>query len=95
MRLVAENLVALAALVLDARQAGRAVALLAATAALLESADIAGEPVEQAAYERTLAEAHAQAGEASWSTAWAAGQAMPLDEAIDYALDETLAAEVR
>ena len=42
--------------------------------------------VERPSYERTLAAAHAQLDEAAFVTAWAAGQAIPLDQRIIEAL---------
>ncbi len=43
-------------------------------------------PAEQAAYERQLLAARAQLGEGAYAVAWAAGQAMTVEQAIDEAL---------
>ncbi len=40
-------------------------------------------------YERNLASARAQMEHAAWQVAWAEGQAMSMEQAIAYALEET------
>lgn len=46
-------------------------------------------PVEQAFYERYLSGARTQLAAAGFAAAWAEGQAMTLEQAVAYALDET------
>jgi hypothetical protein len=43
---------------------------------------------EMADYERNLSIARAELDEQSWQQAWAEGQAMDMDRAIEYALKE-------
>ena len=43
-------------------------------------------PAARATYERALATARAQLDEATFDAAWAAGQALTLEEAIAYAM---------
>ncbi|MEZ4735883.1 MAG: tetratricopeptide repeat protein [Caldilineaceae bacterium] len=62
--------------------------LLGATAASRAMTGVVIPPRERAAYEQTLAAVRAGLGEAAFATAWAAGHAMPLDQAVDYALAE-------
>jgi predicted ATPase/DNA-binding SARP family transcriptional activator len=66
----------------------RAVQLFAATGRLMEIFGISLDPVDQDDYERDVALARAQLGEEDFATAWAEGQAMSLEEAIAYALEE-------
>ncbi|MDQ5852092.1 MAG: tetratricopeptide repeat protein, partial [Chloroflexota bacterium] len=47
---------------------------------------------ERAKYEEHVAAARAQLGEAAWEAAWAEGRAMPLEQAIAYALEEAASA---
>jgi hypothetical protein len=42
-------------------------------------------------YERYLASARAQLDEAAWEAAWQEGQAMTLEQAVEYALNENQA----
>jgi tetratricopeptide (TPR) repeat protein len=46
------------------------------------------EPLHQAEYERAIMLARAQLGEAAWAAAYAQGRALPLEQAIAYALSE-------
>jgi len=47
-------------------------------------------PIAQGAeYERTMAEGRAALGEAAFAAAWAEGRAMSLEQALEYALEET------
>jgi hypothetical protein len=45
-------------------------------------------PVDRGDYERDVALARAQLGEEAFVIAWATGQAMSLEQAIAYALEE-------
>jgi lactam utilization protein B len=46
--------------------------------------------VHQRELERDMTAARAQLDEATWAAAWAAGQAMTLEQAIAYALEENV-----
>jgi predicted ATPase/transcriptional regulator with XRE-family HTH domain/Tfp pilus assembly protein PilF len=72
--------------------AGRAAVLGGAAATLRETIGSALSPPERSFYERTIAVARDQFDALAWAAAWAEGQAMPLDQAIDYGLigDEAL-----
>jgi predicted ATPase/DNA-binding XRE family transcriptional regulator len=74
-------------------QVERAVRLQGAGQALLETAGDSGPPLfkapaEQAAEAAVLAAARARLDEATWEAAWAAGQAMSLEQAVAYGLQE-------
>ena len=45
-------------------------------------------PAARATYEQAMAIAHAQLGEEACGEAWAAGQALPLEQALAYTLGE-------
>jgi hypothetical protein len=66
----------------------RAARLFGASEALSEEMGAPPESGESALQEPYLAAARSQLDEASWQEAWAQGQAMTLEEAISYALDE-------
>ena len=66
-----------------AQLAGAAEALRAATGLTLE-------PFDRGVYERAVAAAQASLGEEAFAAAFAAGQAMTLDEAVAYALGEDI-----
>jgi predicted ATPase/DNA-binding CsgD family transcriptional regulator len=68
------------------RQASRAARLFGAAEALREVGRIPLPPVNRADYERDVAATRAQLDTATFAAAWAAGQAMTLDEAIAEAL---------
>jgi predicted ATPase/transcriptional regulator with XRE-family HTH domain len=70
-----------------AAQPAGAVRLFGAAEAVRESAGIPLPPVRRAAYERDLAAARAQLDQRAWETAWAAGRALSLEQAIAEALD--------
>lgn len=65
----------------------RATRLLGAAERLGESIGTVLIPAEQAEHERSVAIARAGLGESAFAAAWAAGQAMTLDEAIACALE--------
>ena len=56
--------------------------------ALRRSLGSALPPVDREGHERYLAAARAHLDEAAWEAAWAEGRAMPLEQAIAYALEE-------
>jgi DNA-binding NarL/FixJ family response regulator len=59
-----------------------------------ESMEEAGAPVynyympDHVLYQRTLAAARSQLGEAAWTTAWGEGRAMSPEQAVEYALEQ-------
>jgi len=66
----------------------RAARLFGAAEALRESVCVPLPRVHRADYERDVAAARTQLDEATFAVAWAAGQAMTLEQAIAYALSE-------
>jgi predicted ATPase len=66
----------------------RAARLWGAAESLREAAAVPIWPDERRDYERIVATARAQLGEDAFATAWAEGHALPLDQAIAYALEE-------
>jgi non-specific serine/threonine protein kinase len=60
--------------------------LFGAVAALRETISLPRLPVDRPTYERDVAAMRAQLDEATFAAAWAAGQAMPLEQASDAAL---------
>jgi predicted ATPase/class 3 adenylate cyclase len=66
----------------------RAARLWGAEEALREAAALPIWPDVQPIYDRAVAAARAQCGEAVFAAAWAAGRAMPLEQAIAYALED-------
>ena len=66
--------------------------LFGATEALREAMGWPLPPVSRADYERDVAAARAQLGEATFAAAWAAGRALPLEQAITDALNATSSA---
>ena len=68
-------------------QAGRAARLYGAAAALREAIGVPLPPADRAVHDRGLAAARAGLGEAAFAIAWAAGQALPLEQAVADALE--------
>jgi tetratricopeptide (TPR) repeat protein len=87
MRDVAYSIAGLAAVAGAQQLPNRAVRLLGAAEALREAVGIPLPPAYRAAHERDVAAARAQLDEAAFAAAWAAGRALPLEQAIDEALD--------
>jgi hypothetical protein len=69
-------------------EAERAAKLFGASEALPEAMGAPLEPGDRALQEPYLAAARSQLDEAAWQEAWAQGQAMTLEEAISYVLEE-------
>jgi predicted ATPase len=82
---VALCLLGLAEVACDQDQAERAITLLGAAQSLLDATGVRKSPSDQARYERTLAAARAQVGEAAFHAAWADGRAMTFEQAVEYA----------
>ncbi len=68
------------------RDAARAARLAGAAEALRGSSGYALEPDERGLYERTVAQARAALGDEAFNTAFAAGQALTMDDAVALAL---------
>ena len=60
-----------------------------ATEALREAICAPMPPVERPDYDRAVAAARAQLGEVAFSSGWAEGRAMTLEQAIAHALEQT------
>jgi predicted ATPase/class 3 adenylate cyclase len=70
----------------------RAARLLGAAEARCEALGLRLWAVERDEWARTTARARAQLGEAAFAAAWTAGQALPLEQAVAYALEDAPAA---
>ena len=66
----------------------RAARLWGAAEGLRQSIGCRSAPAARATYERAMAVARAQLGDEAFAAAWAAGQALPLKQALAEALDE-------
>jgi predicted ATPase len=86
-RALPDQLEAFADIVIAQQRPERAARLLGAAAALREVLHGPMFPVDQPDYERTLAMVRTQLDETAFATAWAEGQAMTIEQAIDYALN--------
>ena len=64
----------------------RAARLFGAAEALREAAGAPMPPIERGDYEREVTDVLDALGEDTFTAAWAAGRAMPLEQAIAYAL---------
>jgi hypothetical protein len=62
--------------------------LLGAAEALLKASGSTWWPADRVEYERNLATLRAALSEAAFAAAWAEGQAMTLERAIAYALEQ-------
>ncbi len=84
---ISESLEGFASLAVSEGQMRRAAQLLAMSEALRDTTGTPLTPAEHSIYERNIAAARTQLGEVMFTAAWLKGRAMPLDEAIDYALN--------
>jgi predicted ATPase/transcriptional regulator with XRE-family HTH domain len=66
----------------------RSAVLYGAVAALREATGAQVPPLDRASYARSADRVRARLGQAAFAAAWDAGHAMPLDQAIAYALDD-------
>ncbi len=80
------NLSGMAAVVADMSDLSRATRLAAAAETLRLSVGVAREPVEGRIYEHAVASARAGLSEVAFRAAWAEGEQMSLNEAVNYAL---------
>jgi non-specific serine/threonine protein kinase len=87
-RRLAECLEELAGLAAALGRPHSAAMLGGAAGALRESLGSPAEPMEQASIETTTGTARAALGDAAFAAAWVAGQALSLEEAVAYALDQ-------
>jgi predicted ATPase/DNA-binding XRE family transcriptional regulator len=78
----------LAVVAMATRQPSRAARLFGAASGLREVIGTPVAMVDRVALDRTVAEAQAALGDRAFALAWAAGQAMALNEAIAYALED-------
>jgi non-specific serine/threonine protein kinase len=79
----------LAAVAAIARQAERAARLFGAAEALAEEIEYLLEPADRTDQDWALQVARGQMTEATFAAAWSEGRAMPLDEAVAYALEDS------
>jgi predicted ATPase/class 3 adenylate cyclase/Tfp pilus assembly protein PilF len=89
LRRCAEDLEHLASTAAVAGQGARTARLLGAAAAVRETLGAPQPPDERADIEQAVAAARAALGEDAWAAAYAAGQALTLEEAIAEELEET------
>jgi predicted ATPase/DNA-binding XRE family transcriptional regulator len=85
---IARSLERLARIAGRGGQPVRAARLFGAAEALRQKEDIPIMPVDYPTYEKTVVEAHTQLDEAEWAKAWQEGQAMTVEDAVEYALME-------
>ena len=76
----------LAAVASSQGQPERAARLLGAAETVREAGGFALPPAHRAEHDRSVAAVRARLGEEAFASAWAAGRAMTLEEAVDYAL---------
>ncbi len=84
-----ECLEAMSALSGALEQDARAARLFGAAAALRKAVGAPLNPSDRARYEQSLATIRGRMGEESFSAFWSAGAALPLEDAIAYALNDT------
>jgi tetratricopeptide (TPR) repeat protein len=85
---IAECLAGLAGLAASRGRPQEAARLLSAAEALLKASGSTWWPADRVEYERNLATLRAALSEAAFAAAWAEGQAMTLERAIAYALEQ-------
>jgi tetratricopeptide (TPR) repeat protein len=88
-RFIPNTLVSVAGLEAEERRAERAARLLGAADGLREALGVHFSVSESEEYERERAIVAVALGEAAFAVAWGEGQAMTLEEAIAFALDDT------
>jgi tetratricopeptide (TPR) repeat protein len=84
---LAQSLEDLAVLAGKQGQGERAIRLLGAAEAFCETLGTSPPVADAAAYAATVAKGRAALGEARFAALWAEGRALPLDQAIDFALE--------
>lgn len=83
---IAECLEGLAHVALMRRQPDRAARLFGAAEALREAISAPRWPIDRAEYERGVANVRASLGEEAFAAAWAGGQSLAIEEAVELAL---------
>jgi predicted ATPase/class 3 adenylate cyclase len=78
----------LAEVALAQQRAEKAVRIFGAAAALRESLGSVIDPVDRSEYEDRLASLRAELGEEQFASAWEGGRALPLEQAVEYALED-------
>jgi non-specific serine/threonine protein kinase len=80
----------LAAMTASEDRAARAARLWGAAEAILETTEVIAyaHAPDRSLYQRQVAAARERLGEAAWAVAWAEGQAMTIEQAVAYALEE-------
>jgi len=86
---IEEDLERLAAVAVAQAQSERAARLFGAAERLREAMGAALPPVHRAEHDRCVAAARAALAEEAFAAAWAEGMAMPLEEAVHCALEDT------
>ncbi len=89
-RAIAESLAAFAGVALSQGQPERTVRLLGAADALLEMAGAPLFSLDAIEYDRTLSASKHQLREKEWERVWTEGRAMTVEQAVGYALGETI-----
>ncbi|MGH2593930.1 MAG: ATP-binding protein, partial [Anaerolineae bacterium] len=86
---IAESLEGFASVIVagTAEQLDRAARLFGAAQGIRETIGAPVPPIERADYDRSVADARAQLGEAAFASVWAEGRAMALEQAVAYALE--------
>ena len=84
---IAHQLECLASIAIVREQGRRAARLFGAAEALREKVNIQMTPLERVEYERTIANLHAGMEPAAFTSCWAEGRAMSMDQAINLALE--------
>jgi hypothetical protein len=88
MQRITQSLDGLAMVAAGQGQPERVLCLAGASARLRDGTSAEPSQIEQAELESVLAPIRHELGEAAVAAAWAEGQAMTLEEAIEYALEE-------
>jgi predicted ATPase/DNA-binding XRE family transcriptional regulator len=88
---IAMSLAGLGEVTADTGQPRRGTRLMGASEGLYESIGGVMEASDRIPYDRALASARSQLGDEDFETAWQEGQAMSLEQAIEYALEGTRA----
>jgi predicted ATPase len=86
-RWIANYLEGLAAVAVAQEQFERAARLLGTAEGLREATGAALPPAERAGHDRSVAAVRTALGEDAFAAAWAEGRAMPLEQAVQYALE--------
>jgi hypothetical protein len=87
---IAICLAGLAGIALESQRPERAAHLLGAVDGLCEAIGAPLLPAEQAHYERDQAVARDRLGQAAFGAAWVAGRALPLEQAVTYAVEDSV-----